>query len=134
MPISRYRIRNGVSITRRNDSVSVNSAIHFYTKERLNCAQSILKAFRHRKDITQNEIDAARALGGGKVAGGVCGALHAALLLLDDHEKKQSLRESFAERAGSELCRDIRAMKIINCTQCVEFAAELLETDESGSE
>jgi hypothetical protein len=114
--------------------VSVKSAIHFYTKERLNCAQSILKAFRHRKNITQNEIDAARALGGGKAVGGVCGALHAAVLLQDDHEKKQSMRESFAERAGSELCREIRTKKIVTCTQCVELAAELLDEDDSGSE
>jgi hypothetical protein len=114
--------------------VSVKSAIHFYTKERLNCAQSILKAFRHRKDITQNEIDAARALGGGKAAGGVCGALHAALLLHDDRGKKQSLRESFEERAGSEQCREIRAKKIVTCEQCVELAAELLEKDDVGNE
>lgn len=111
--------------------MSVKAAIHSYTKEKLNCAQSILSAFRHRKDITQNEIDAARALGGGKAAGGVCGALHAALLLHDDHDTKQSLRESFAERAGSEQCREIRAKKIVTCAQCVELAAELLEADDS---
>lgn len=114
--------------------MSVKAAIHSYTKEKLNCAQSILSAFRHRKDITQNEIDAAHAFGGGKADGGLCGALHAALLLHDDHEKKQSLRESFAERAGSERCREIRARKILTCAQCVELAAELLETDASGSE
>lgn len=106
--------------------MSVKTAVHTYTKERLNCAQSILKAFRHRKDITQNEIDAAGALGGGKAAGGMCGALHAALLLHDDHEKKQSMRDSFAAKAGSERCREIRSKKIVNCTQCVELAAQLL--------
>jgi hypothetical protein len=114
--------------------MSVKAAIHSYTKERLNCAQSILKAFRHRKDITQNEIDAAQALGGGKAAGGVCGALYAALLLHDDHDKKQSLREIFAERAGSENCREIRAKKMVTCAQCVELAAELLDEDDNGSE
>jgi hypothetical protein len=107
--------------------MSVETAVHSYTKERLNCAQSILKAFGHRKDMTRNEIDAAQALGGGKAAGGVCGALHAALLLLDGPEKKQAFREAFVERAGSELCREIRAMKIINCAQCVELAAGLLD-------
>jgi hypothetical protein len=111
--------------------MSVKAAIHSYTREKLNCAQSILKAFRHRKGITQNEIDAARAMGGGRADGGVCGALHAALLLHDDAEKKRSLRKSFAERAGSEHCREIRAKKIVTCAQCVELAAELLEADDS---
>jgi len=112
--------------------MSVQEAVHSYTKEKLNCAQSILKAFGNRKGLTWNEIEAARALGGGKAEGGVCGALHAALLLHDDHGKKQSLRDSFAERAGSEQCREIRAKKIVTCTQCVELAAELLESGESG--
>ena len=109
--------------------MSVESAVHSYTKERLNCAQSILKAFGHRKDMTRNEIDVAQALGGGKAADGVCGALHAALLLIDGQEKKQAFRDSFAERAGSEQCREIRSKKIVTCGQCVELAAELLETD-----
>ena len=109
--------------------MSVKSAVHSYTKEKFNCAQSILKAFGHRKDITQQEIESARSLGGGKAAGGVCGALHAALLLHDDREKKKSVRESFIMRAGSDQCRVIRALKIINCVQCVELAACLLEDD-----
>ncbi len=109
--------------------MTIKAAVHSYTKERLNCAQSILKAFGHRKDMSRNEIDAAQAFGGGRAAGGVCGALHAALLLVDDPEKKRSLRESFAERAGSEKCREIRAKKIITCGQCVELAAELLEAE-----
>lgn len=112
--------------------MSVKMAVHSYSKEKLNCAQSILKAFRHRKDIAQCEIDAARALGGGKAAGGVCGALHAALLLHDDNTKKQALRESFVEVAGSEQCREIRSKKLVTCARCVELAAELLEEDPAG--
>jgi hypothetical protein len=110
----------------------VKMAIHSYTKGKLNCAQSILNAFRHRNNITQNEIDAARSLGGGKAAGGMCGALHAVLLLHDDHERKQSLRKSFLERIGSEQCREIRAKKIFTCAQCVELAAELLVEDDAA--
>jgi len=112
--------------------MSVKMAVHSYLKEKLNCAQSILKAFSHRKDITQTEIDAARMLGGGKAAGGVCGALHAALLLHDDHEKKKAMREVFARRAGSEYCREIRAKRLFTCAQCVELAAQLLESESSG--
>lgn len=104
----------------------VKAAIHAYTRDKLNCAQSVLKAFSHRKDITGSDIDAARALGGGRAAGGVCGALHVALLLLDSEEKKRSMRENFAARAGSVQCREIRAKKMLTCAQCVELAAELL--------
>lgn len=110
--------------------MSIEVAVHSYTKERLNCAQSILKAYGHRKDMTRNEIDVAQALGGGKAAGGVCGALHAALLLLDGPENKQSMRDAFSARAGSEQCKEIRSRKIITCRQCVELAAELLESDD----
>ncbi len=107
--------------------MSVKAAVHSYTNDNLNCAQSVLKAFRHRKDFTESEIDAARALGGGRAAGGVCGALHAALLFHDGEEEKRSMRENFSARAGSEQCREIRAKKMLTCVQCVELAAELLE-------
>ncbi len=113
--------------------MSVKMAVHSYSKDKLNCAQSILKAFSHRKDITQSEIDAASILGGGKAFGGVCGALHAALLLHDDHEKKQAMREAFVRRAGSERCREIRAKRLISCAQCVELAAQLLDVESSGN-
>jgi hypothetical protein len=109
--------------------MSVETAVHSYTKERLNCAQSILKAFGYKKDMTENEIEVARAFGGGRADGGVCGALHAALLLLDGPAKKKWLRDTFAEHAGSEKCREIRAKKIITCGRCVELAAELLEAE-----
>lgn len=108
--------------------MSVKEAVHSYTKDKLNCAQSILKAFHHRKGITENEIDAARALGGGRAAGGVCGALHAALLFHDGEEEKRTLRENFSAHAGSEHCREIKAKKMLTCVQCVELAAELIET------
>jgi len=105
----------------------VRSAVHSYTNERLNCAQSILKAFRERKNISSDEITAARKLGGGKAAKGTCGALHAALSLLDDPEKKETVRKAFVEVAGSEQCREIRAKNLISCLQCVEVAARFLE-------
>jgi hypothetical protein len=105
----------------------VRAAVHSYTNERLNCAQSILNAFREQKNISADEITAARKLGGGKADQGTCGALHAALSLLDDPEKKESVRNAFAEVAGSELCREIRARNLISCQQCVEVAARFLD-------
>lgn len=108
----------------------VRAAVHSYTNERLNCAQSILKAFQEQKNISADEISAARKLGGGKADQGTCGALHAALSLLADPEKKESVRKSFVEVAGSELCREIRAQNLISCQQCVEVAARFLERSE----
>jgi hypothetical protein len=110
-----------------DEFMPVRAAVHSYTNQRLNCAQSILKAFQERKDISQDEINDARKLGGGKAEKGTCGALHAALSLLDDPEKKESVRRSFVEVAGSELCREIRALNLISCLQCVEVAARFLE-------
>jgi hypothetical protein len=105
----------------------VRSAVHSYTNERLNCAQSILKAFQEQKNISADEISAARNLGGGKADNGTCGALHAALSLLDDPEKQESVRTSFVEVAGSAQCREIRAQNLISCVQCVEVAARFLD-------
>jgi Putative redox-active protein (C_GCAxxG_C_C) len=107
--------------------MSISSAVHSYTNERLNCAQSILKAFGERKNISSDEIKDARKLGGGKADNGICGALHAALSLLDEPEKKESVRQSFIEVAGSEKCREIRAKSLVSCLQCVEVAARFLE-------
>ena len=108
----------------------VRSAVHSYTNERLNCAQSILKAFQEQKNISSDEISAARKLGGGKADNGTCGALHSALRLLDDPEKKESVRKSFVEVAGSEQCREIRAQNLISCQQCVEIAARFLDKND----
>jgi hypothetical protein len=105
----------------------VKNAVHSFTNERLNCAQSILKAFREKKNVSSEQVADARKLGGGKADGGTCGALHAALSLLDDTEKKESVRKSFVEVAGSDRCREIRAKSHISCLQCVEIAARFLE-------
>ena len=103
------------------------AAAHCYTQERLNCAQSVLKAFRERAAVSQQEIDAARGLGGGRAERGVCGALHAALRLVEDPAGKEALRRGFVERAGSESCREIRKAKAVSCLQCVEIASLLAD-------
>jgi hypothetical protein len=81
-----------------------------------------------RKDISSDE-SAPPETGRGKADNGTCGALHSALLL-DDPEKKESVRKSFVEVAGSEQCREIRAQNLISCLQCVEVAARFLEKND----
>lgn len=108
----------------------VRKAVHSYTNERLNCAQSILKAFSERKNISNEAIADARKLGGGRADQGTCGALYAAVSLLDDPKQQAALRSAFAQVAGSEQCREIKAKQLISCQQCVEVAARLLSTVE----
>jgi len=41
--------------------------------------------------------------------------------------KKNELTDRFADAAGSLLCGEIRSMRKLSCTACVELAASLLE-------
>jgi len=108
----------------------VEKCLTAYTQHKKNCAQSILAGFQHWRDITEAEIDAARKLGGGRAENGECGALHAALLLAKKAETKNILRRTFREQAGSEQCREIRALKRMSCAECVALAATMLAQQE----
>ncbi len=98
-----------------------------YRVGKQNCAQSLYSGFRELVGIPQSVIDAARKLGGGRAEEGRCGALHAALDLSLGEPTRQALRSGFEEQAGSQLCREIKARKLLSCDQCVELAATLLE-------
>ncbi|HTP25228.1 MAG TPA: C-GCAxxG-C-C family (seleno)protein [Anaeromyxobacteraceae bacterium] len=104
----------------------VKAAMHAYGNERLNCAQSVLKGFREQVEISQQDIDEAQGLGAGKAPDGICGALYAALRLLENPEERETVRGAFAVRTGSEQCRAIRKARRVSCVQCVEIAAKLL--------
>lgn len=104
----------------------VNKSRHAYRNERLNCAQSILRGFQELHDITEEQIVEAKHLGGGKADGGLCGALHAASILVTDEEKRVELHQRFTAQAGSDRCREIRALKQLTCGECVELAASIL--------
>jgi hypothetical protein len=79
---------------------------------------------------TDAEIDAAKMLGAGWAEKGECGVLHAALFLAKEAGTKSILRETFQEQAGSEKCCEIRALKRMNCAECVELAATTLAKNE----
>ncbi|OGV54472.1 MAG: hypothetical protein A2X45_09745 [Lentisphaerae bacterium GWF2_50_93] len=104
----------------------VKKAIKAYSEEKLNCAQSVLRGFQKDMGISDEEIVEAKKLGGGRAPGGKCGALHSALELLENDLEKKELSATFAQKAGAEDCRLIRAMKKISCGQCVEHASSLL--------
>lgn len=104
----------------------IQRAVQAYTTERLNCAQSILRAFQQQGNITEETIQAFKHLGHGKAEAGRCGALHAALELAGDETVRGKIREAFIAKAQAESCSDIRKAKSIPCVQCVELAAALL--------
>ena len=101
-------------------------AVDAFTKERLNCAQSVIKAFGGICQIDENMIAEAKAYGGGRAEEGLCGALYAALLLLEDEGEAAMLREEFAREAGSQKCREIKSGGGLPCVDCVRLAARLL--------
>jgi len=104
----------------------VDRAVTAYQLERLNCAQSILRAFQQHRLIREDEIDEARRYGGGRAENGMCGALYAALSLTDDPFVRDRVRSAFMETAGAETCRDIRRAARTPCVECVRLAASLL--------
>ena len=104
----------------------VERALIAYKKERLNCAQSVLRAFQPHRNIREDDIIAARKHGGGRAEAGLCGALHAALQLTDHPPVRQRLRDEFVKTAGSDRCREIRHAARISCVECVQLATSLL--------
>jgi len=110
----------------------VERALTAYQKERLNCAQSVLKGFQVRKNIPDGAVLDAARLGGGRAENGVCGALHVALTLAADPSVRERVRTEFMAAAGSEKCRDIRGTDQVPCAECVRLAASLLVKHEGG--
>ena len=93
--------------------------------EKLNCAQSVLKGFQNEFNISNLEIEEYRAWGGGRVKGGMCGALFAAERILRQ-AGKESVVEEFRQKAGGLLCSEIKE-KQFTCAEYVRMADELIE-------
>ena len=94
---------------------------------RFNCAQSIYKGFQEKHNIAEDVIAQARVLGGGRAAGGTCGALYAALQLIKDEKQKEKLINYFTSFTQSTKCREIRRNNTASCKECVNIAARFLE-------
>ena len=96
--------------------------------ERLNCAQSVLHAWREVTGNTTIALDDLKPFGGGRAPDGLCGALHAACMVAPD--RAEALKQNFAARLGSLYCRELRAAKVHPCETCVGQAAELLQIEQ----
>ncbi len=104
----------------------IERALNTYKTKRMNCAQSVLHAFQTSHAISEHEIEQARALGGGRAAEGLCGALFAAIHLTLETANQQRLKDAFMASAGSDKCREIRRTSRIPCSECVRLAASLV--------
>ena len=99
----------------------------YHGPEGYNCAQAVLKYFQNDLRISDEAIASSKGLGGGRAPQGRCGALHAALTLIDDEGMKAELEERFRTAAGASVCRDIRSLNKLSCKDCVDTAAALAE-------
>lgn len=93
--------------------------------ERLNCAQSVLQAWRAVSGDTSIALADFKPLGGGRAPDGLCGALHAACMIAPG--QAEALKQNFATRLGSLYCKELRAANVHPCETCVSQATELLE-------
>lgn len=97
--------------------------------KRMNCAQSVLCAFKEDFNIADDLVEAFKSYGGGNAPDGLCGAYYAVKFILDkvDKEKTQELEKYFLENAGALECTNIRGMRKLSCVGCVEKSSEFLE-------
>lgn len=86
-----------------------------------NCAQAVAAGSGREDLVTELSV-----CGGGRAPGGLCGALHAALLLVKP-ENKEILKEAFSAAAGALTCQEIKGTTKYPCAECVRTAAELVE-------
>lgn len=92
--------------------------------DRLNCAQSVLHAWREIEGTTPLTVAELKPCGAGRAPDGLCGAVYAACLLAP--QRADELKSAFAAGVGSLYCKEIRAAKEHSCAECVAEAAELL--------
>ncbi len=107
---------------------------HFLGKNghtKLNCAQSVIEAYRDLFNVSAEAVNVFAGWGGGKAPEGKCGAYYAAcqLALKNNPLKLNQLEQDFIKAAGSLKCKEIRNQRKLSCLGCVEKAAELLEGD-----
>ena len=104
----------------------VEKAVIAFTKEQMSCGQSVLKGFQNCHNISDEEITNAKAFGGGRAEGGLCGALYCAKLLCENDEQKAKLTKGFVAKTKFEQCKEIKKNKTASCAECVEYAADTL--------
>ena len=90
-----------------------------------NCAQAVLFAYQEKTGRSIADIIEFKVFGGGRAPENECGALYAACQA--EPASAAVLRESFARKAGTTVCRELKSVLHYPCADCVALAAELLE-------
>ncbi len=108
-----------------NETMS-DVAVFLFRKGKKNCAEAVAGAWQQVTGRNLETTENLRKCGSGRAPQGLCGAIYAAQLVSDE-DRKAELTHRFADAAGSLGCREIRSMKKLSCTGCVEVAAALLE-------
>ena len=100
-----------------------------------NCAQAVIAGFKDKFSLDDELVAKFAAYGGGKTPEGYCGALYASRHILKNANSVEigKITEDFIKTAGSDKCKEIRAMKKLTCLGCVEKAAEILEVSFAGN-
>lgn len=104
---------------------------HFLGKEgfiRLDCALSVLYAFKDNFGISTDVIETFKGYGSGRAPEGLCGAVFAAKHILKKIAvaKVNDFEKDFSQQAGALKCRDIRNAKKLSCVECVARSSEFL--------
>ncbi len=97
--------------------------------QRMNCAQSVIDAFKEDFSIDSDLVEAFKSYGGGRAPEGLCGAYYAVQYILSKQEpdKLEELEKHFLEHAGALQCSSIKGLKKLSCVGCVEKSSEFLE-------
>lgn len=101
------------------DEILKKATETLHGEQMYNCAQSVVALCGHVE-----LCDEMKQCGGGRAPEGLCGALHAALLLVPE-DKREEVRQAFALEAGAEKCRDIKGTTGTSCQMCVAIATAL---------
>lgn len=93
-----------------------------------NCVQAIFKAYQDYVGLSDEEIEARyRTKGGGRVEGGLCGALYAALEIVGpDTPEGRQLKADFEQRLKAYTCAALKTELKVPCLVTVQTADELL--------
>jgi len=102
-------------------------ASEYFKNSQGNCAQAVVTAWHKKTSKNADLVEELSNSGHGRAPDGLCGALHAIHRLVDQNSAAK-LNIKFKDAAGGySKCWEIRTAKTLQCTECVEVAADLLE-------
>lgn len=91
-----------------------------------NCAQAILKSRQENLNISDENIELHyRSKGGGRAENGICGALYAAVQMLEEEDAQEFISKA-KEYFGAITCKKLKGELKIPCPQIVDYVDEML--------